>query len=107
MHEHDISFIRTLRGGWTISAVVVDDETTVRLTNGEQDTDMYESTFRGHLIFDLVDRLAFVPAVYHDGNAAPPLVCFHDQQCDTPVYVWEPGSGRLYSAGSDEYVSSK
>lgn len=106
MDEHDLSYICTFRSGWAISAVVIDDKTRVRLTNAEQDTGMYESDFRGRWLFDLIEGRAFIPAVYHDGISAPPLVCFHDQQSDTPVYVWEPRSGRLYCAGSDEWVSS-
>jgi len=87
-------YVTHLLAGWRLTVSAFDGDTIAWLTNDGVDTGFYETVMPGNLLIDL-DRLGYVPTVYHDGGEMPPLVIFHAAQLDAPRYVWTPARGHI------------
>ncbi len=96
--EEATGYVANLLGGWRLTVSAGGGECIAWLSHDHLDTGWYETVVAGTLFLDL-DRLGYVPTVYHDGGEAAPLVLFHASQLDRVPYVWEPRSGRVYRAG--------
>ncbi len=96
-------YIVNLLAGWKLTVSSRDGQTIAWLTHDTLDTGFYETVIVGETFIDL-DRLDYVPTVYHDGGETPPLVLFHAARRDLPPYVWEPSSGRVYQAGESSHA---
>ncbi len=97
--EEATGYVANLLGGWKLTISASAGETIAWLQHDDLDTGWYETVVTGELFLDL-DRLGYVPTVYHDGGETPPLVLFHAAQPDRAPYIWEPKSGRVYQAGA-------
>ena len=82
--EEATGYVANLLGGWKLTISASAGETIAWLQHDGLD----------------LDRLGYVPTVYHDGGETPPLVLFHAAQPDRAPYIWEPKSGRVYQAGA-------
>jgi hypothetical protein len=91
-------YLANLLGGWKLTVSAGDGACIAWLSNAHLDTGWYETVVTGAFFLDL-DRLGYVPTVYHDGDETPPLVLFHAVRPNRGPYVWEPRSGRVYRAG--------
>ena len=97
--EEATGYVANLLGGWKLTVSAGDGECMAWLQHDGLDRGWYETVVAGTLFLDL-DRLGYVPTVYHDGGETPPLVLFHPAQPDRAPYIWEPKSGRVYQAGA-------
>lgn len=96
--EETTGYVANLLSGWKLTVSVGDGECIAWLSHDHFDSGWYETVIVGELFLDL-DRLGYVPTVYHDGEETAPLVVFHAARLDLPAYVWEPLSGRVYPTG--------
>lgn len=96
--EETAGYIASLLGGWSLTVSFGDRECVAWLHNNGLDQGWYETVVPGEIFLDL-DRLGYVPTIYHDGGDAAPLVIFHAARLDRLPYVWEPRTGRIYRAG--------
>lgn len=96
-------YLANLLGGWTLTVTALDGECVAWLQHDGLDLGWYEAVVAGEIFLDL-DRLGYLPTVYHEGGETVPLVIFHAAQPDRRSYVWEPRTGRVYAARGDRHA---
>jgi hypothetical protein len=97
--EEAPGYMANLSGGWILTVTALDGECVAWLHHDGLARGWYETVVADELFLDL-DRMGYLPTVYHDGGEVAPLVLFHAPQPGRLPYVWEPRSGRVYRAGA-------
>jgi len=101
----ETGYVANLLAGWKLTVSSCAGHTIAWLTHDGLDTGFYETVIAGETFLNL-DRLGYVPTVYHDGGETVPLVLFHAARLDLPPYIWEPSSGRVYRVGGGQPCAS-